>query len=130
MDTSRAPIVGAGLWREVVDLAKERCQCTGACGKKHLPRGSKARTGRCDVVDGQYAGPRKGHVHLLALPRNPLLPWHKAASLPARRLIAFCPDCADGVRRAIARAEKAMPPQDGGLFDTESYRAAASGDVT
>lgn len=107
----KEPVVGAALWREVVALAGERCQCTGACGKKH--RGPDRKPGRCEAIE-------HGRAHLLALPRNPLLPWHKAAGLPARHLIAFCPDCAAGVRRAINRGIKAQPPQADGLFDAEA----------
>jgi hypothetical protein len=122
------PVVGADLWRQVVAAAMDRCQCTGACGKRHLT--PERKPGRCEAVEGRYAGPKKGRAHLLALPRNPLLPWHRAASLPARNLIAFCPDCADGVRRALNRGVKAQAPQPDGLFDAAPYQAADGGDVT
>lgn len=124
----KPPIVAADLYSQVLTAAGDQCQCTGACGKRHLT--PERKPGRCEAIEGQYAGPRKGKAHLVALPRNPLLPWHKAASLPAKNLIAFCPVCADGVRRAINRGVKAQPPQPDGLFAAEPYRASEGGDVT
>jgi hypothetical protein len=114
----KPPIVGADLWRAVMKLAGDRCQCTGACGKKHLTPARKP--GRCEHVNGEYVK-GSGRLRLLALPRDPFLPWHEAASLPPARLIAFCRPCADGVRRAINRGVKALPPQDTGLFDAAPY---------
>lgn len=73
----------------------------------------------------------QGRIRLLAIPRDPTLPFHQAARLPARRLIAFCPECADGVRRILNRAVKAQPPQTDGLFDAEPYTVSrAVGDST
>jgi hypothetical protein len=124
------PLVGAALYNQVLTLAGRRCQCQGACGKKHAPRAAKAPW-RCEHRQGQHVT-KLGSVRLLAIPHDPSLPWHLAGQLPARRLIAFCPPCADGVRRAINRAAKAQPPQDGGLFDAEPYavRDRDRGDVT
>ncbi|MFG3048104.1 hypothetical protein ACGFZR_24630 [Streptomyces sp. NPDC048241] len=122
------PLVGAEVWQDVMTLAEDRCQCQGVCGKKHM--GPNRKPGRCERVADEYVK-GKGRVKLLAIPRDPSLPWHEAARLPARRLIAFCPDCSDGVRRALNRAAKAAPPQADGLFDAEPYTVGrASGDVT
>lgn len=122
------PLVGAEIWQDVMTLAGDRCQCQGACGKKHL--GPDRKPGRCVRVQDEYVK-GKGRIRLLALPRDPLLPFHEAARLPARRLIAFCPECSDGARRAINRAVKAAPPQEEGLFDAEPYSVGAGGgDIT
>lgn len=54
--------------------------------------------------------------------------WNKvmraAASLPASRLIALCPSCDAAVRRIFKRAEKKLPPQEDGLFDSAPYYVA------
>ncbi|WP_330236121.1 hypothetical protein [Streptomyces sp. NBC_00566] len=122
------PIIGAEVWQDVMTLAGDRCQCQGACGKRHT--GPNRKPDRCPRVADEYVK-GKGRVRLLAIPRDPSLPWHEAARLPARRLIAFCPDCSDGVRRAFNRAAKANPPQADGLFDAEPYTVGrASGDMT
>lgn len=110
---SGAPIIAGDLYSQVLALADDRCQCTGACGKKHAD--ANRTPGRCESIE-------HGRAHLLALPRNPLLPWHKAAGLAAKHLIAFCPDCAGGVRRAINRGIKAQAPQEAALFDAEIVR--------
>lgn len=121
------PIVAADLWRKVMDLAADRCQCQGACGKKHLTPARKP--GRCEHENGTYLK-EHGHLRLLAIPRDPSLPWHEAATLPAARLIAFCRPCAAGVRRILTRAEKAQPPQDDGLFAVEAFTVSRSGGDT
>lgn len=125
---TRPPLVGAEVWQDVMTLAGDRCQCQGVCGKKHLDQ--RRKPGRCVRANDEYVK-GKGRIRLVALPRDPTLPFHEAATLPARRLIAFCPDCSDGVRRALNRAAKAQPPQDEGLFGAEEYSiASGSGDVT
>ena len=127
MTTIPPPIVGADLWQQVMTAAADRCECKGACGKKHLTAARKP--GRCEHENGQYLKDH-GRLRLLAIPRDPSLPWHEAATLPARRLIAFCRPCADGVRRILNRAEKAQPPQDDGLFAIEAYAVGRAGDTT
>lgn len=119
MTSTRGPIVGTAVWQDVMTLAGDRCQCQGACGKKHT--GPDRKPGRCTRVQDEYVK-GKGRIRLLAIPRDPTLPFHEAARLPARRLIAFCPECSDGVRRAINREIKAQPPQEDGLFAAEEYR--------
>ncbi|GAA3852020.1 hypothetical protein GCM10023084_02770 [Streptomyces lacrimifluminis] len=115
---TRPPMVGAEVWQDVMTLAGDRCQCQGACGKKHA--GPDRKPGRCEREQEEYVKGR-GRIRLLAIPRDPSLPFHEAARLPARRLIAFCPECSDGVRRAIGRAAKAQAPQVDGLFAAEDY---------
>lgn len=117
--TIQPPMIGAEVWQDVMTLAADRCQCQGACGKKHL--GKNRKPGRCERVQDEYVKGR-GRIRLLAVPRDPSLPFHEAARLPARRLIAFCPECADGVRRILNRAVKAQPPQEDSLFDADDYR--------
>lgn len=125
---TKPPLVGAEVWQDVITLADDRCQCQGACGKKHT--GKDRKPGRCTHEQDEYVKGR-GRIKLQAIPRDPTLPFHLAARLPARRLIAFCPECSDGVRRAINRAVKAQPPQPDGLFDAEPYAVGkGSGDVT
>ncbi|MFJ6667458.1 hypothetical protein [Streptomyces sp. NPDC091383] len=119
---TRPPIVGAPVWEAVMTAAGDRCQCQGACGKKHTDPQTK-KPGRCTLVNGQRTS-KRGVVTLLATPRDPVNEgdFHIAAALPATRLIAFCPDCYDGVRRIIKRAVKQLPPQSDGLFAAEEYR--------
>jgi hypothetical protein len=101
--------------------AGNRCECQGACGKKHDPD-RKRRQGRCEHYNGQHIS-KKGEVVLIATPRDPINEgdFVTAASLPARRLAAMCPGCYDAVRRKITAAEKALPPQDDGLFAVEEF---------
>ena len=118
----RPPLVGAPVWEAVMAAAGDRCQCQGACGKKHDPERKKVQ-GRCDATNGKRST-RRGVITLIATPRDPVNEgdFHVAASLPAERLIAFCPDCYDGVRRVIKRAAKALPAQMDELFAVEEFR--------
>jgi hypothetical protein len=117
----RPPLVGAAIWEAVVERCGGRCECQGACGKKHDPEHKRVQ-GHCDVTNGQRTT-KRGIVALLATPRDPVneSSFHVAASLPAHRLIALCPDCYDGVRRIFKRAEKTLPPQEDGLFAVEEF---------
>jgi hypothetical protein len=120
----RPPLVGAPVWNAVMRNAENRCECQGACGKKHdLER--KRVQGRCEIRNGQRTT-RRGTVSLIATPRDPINEgsFAVAASLPASRLIAFCPDCYDGVRRTFKRAEKSLPPQEDELFPADEYRVS------
>lgn len=111
----KPPIVGADLWQRVMNAAGDRCECQGACGKKHADRRTR-KQGRCEHVNGW--------APLLAVPRDPGVPWHEAAQLPAEGLAAFCEDCHDAVRRAIKHEAKNRPPQADGLFDLSDGEAA------
>lgn len=117
----RPPIVGAPVWNAVMKAAGNRCECQGACGKKHDPERKRVQ-GRCEIRNGQRTT-KRGTVALIATPRDPVNEgdFHVAASLPAERLIAFCPDCYDGVRRIFKRAEKQLPPQEEGLFGADEF---------
>lgn len=119
---TRPPIVGAPLWNAVMKAAEHRCECMGACGKKHDPDRTRQQQ-RCLRRNGDGAFRADGGLTLIATPRDPINEgdFVTAASLPASRLIAFCPDCYDAVRRAIKRAVKQMPPQPDALFDAEPY---------
>ncbi|WP_369167850.1 hypothetical protein AB5J49_08210 [Streptomyces sp. R28] len=119
--TVRPPIVGAALWTTVMNRAGHRCECRGACGSKHDPN-RRGRQDRCPLENGKHIS-KKGEVVLIATPRDPINEgdFVTAASLPARRLAAMCPGCYDAVRRKIAKAVKAIPPQDDGLFDADEF---------
>lgn len=123
MKRTRPPLVAAALWTAVMERAGNRCECKGACGSKHTDRDKKP--GRCETANGDYVT-KIGYVVLLATPRDPINEgcFAKAAALPARRLIALCPPCQAGVKRILARAEKALPPQMEGLFGEEDVGAA------
>jgi len=119
--TVRPPIVGAALWTAVMKNAGNRCECRGACGKKHDPN-RRRQQGRCELENGKHVS-KRGEVVLLAMPRDPIGEgdFVTAASLPARRLAAMCPGCYDAVRRKIAKAVKQLPPQEDGLFDAAEF---------
>lgn len=119
--TVRPPIVGAALWSAVMKNAGHRCECKGACGAKHADRTRKP--GRCVLTNDEYVSKRKARIYLIATPRDPVNEgdFVTAAQLPARRLIALCPDCYDGVRRIFKKAEKKLPPQEDGLFDGAEF---------
>jgi hypothetical protein len=124
--TVRPPIVGAALWTTVMNNAGHRCECRGACGKKHSASGQRTQ-GRCDLENGKHIS-KRGEVVLLAMPRDPINEgdFATAASLPAHRLAAMCPDCYDAVRRKIARAIKELPPQEDELFGVEEFYVSKS----
>lgn len=117
----RPPLVGAPTWNAVMKNAGDRCECQGACGKKHDPDRKRVQ-GRCDMTNGRRVT-KRGVITLIATPRDPVndSDFHVAASLPPSRLIAFCPDCYDAVRRIIKRAEKQLPPQEEGLFGADEF---------
>jgi hypothetical protein len=119
--TVRPPIVGAALWTAVMKNADHRCECKGACGKKHDPD-RKRKQGRCEHYNGQHIS-KRGELALIAMPRDPIGEgdFATAAQLPARRLAAMCPECYDAVLAKIRKAMKALPPQDEGLFGTDEY---------
>lgn len=119
--TVRPPIVGAALWTAVMKKAGHRCECRGACGKRHSASGQRTQ-GRCDLENGKHVS-KRGEVVLIAMPRDPINEgsFAVAAQLPASRLAAMCPDCYDAVRRKIKAAEKKLLPQDEGLFDTAEF---------
>ncbi|NUS76679.1 MAG: hypothetical protein HOV70_10830 [Streptomyces sp.] len=119
--TVRPPLVGAPLWSAVMKNAEHRCECRGACGKKHDPERTRKQQ-RCPRRNGDHVS-KIGEIVLVATPRDPINEgdFVTAASLPPRRLIALCPECHDAVRRAIKRAEKQLAPAMDDLFDTTEY---------
>ncbi|MCX4232103.1 hypothetical protein [Streptomyces ortus] len=119
--TVRPPIVGAALWTAVMKNAEHRCECRGACGKKHDPDRKRVQ-GRCDLENGKRIS-KVGQVVLIATPRDPINEgdFVTAATLPAKRLAAMCRPCYDAVRRKINAAVKQLPPQEEGLFAVDEY---------
>ncbi|MFM9703650.1 hypothetical protein [Streptomyces galilaeus] len=117
----RPPLVGAPIWNTVMKNAEDRCECKGACGKKHDPERKRVQ-GRCDMTNGKRTT-KRGAITLIAMPRDPINEgsFAVAAQLPASRLAAMCPDRYDAVRRKIKAAEKKLLPQDEGLFDTAEF---------
>lgn len=83
-----------GEWHEVVTRAGDRCECRGACGRKHTNGG-----GRCTHLNSD-------HALLAAVPREPV-PTRIAAALPADDLQALCGPCHDGLSRACNAARAA-----------------------
>jgi hypothetical protein len=122
--TVRPPIVGAEKWTAVMKNAGHRCECRGACGKKHAANGQRTQ-GRCDLENGKHIS-KKGEVVLIAMPRDPVNEgcFATAASLPARRLAAMCPPCYDAVLAKIRKAVKALPPQEDDLFAVDEFRVS------
>lgn len=121
---TRPPIVGAALWTAVMKRAGDRCECRGACGKKHDPERTR-KQGRCPLTNGHHIS-KRGEIILIAMPRGPVGQgdFVTAASLPPSRLAAMCPECYDAVLAKIRRVEKTLPPQDDGLFAVDDYRVS------
>jgi hypothetical protein len=91
-----------GLWREVTGRAGGRCECQGACGRKH----KDDPAGRCTHKNTATAP-------LHAVPREPVT-TRVAASLPAEALHALCGPCHDTIARqhAAQRADKLRAQAD------------------
>ncbi|MEU7066944.1 hypothetical protein [Streptomyces sp. NPDC046161] len=123
--TVRPPLVGAALWTAVMKTAEDRCECRGACGKKHDPDRTRQQQ-RCPVRNGDHLS-RVGLVVLIATPRDPINEgdFATAAQLPAKRLAAMCRPCHDAVLRKIRAAVKKLPVGDE-LFDSSAYYVAPS----
>ena len=81
-----------GLWREVIDRAGGRCECRGACGRKH----KSDPAGRCAREHAENAP-------LHAVPRQPAT-TRVAVSLPAEAMHALCGPCHDSTARKHAAA--------------------------
>lgn len=80
------PIIPTPIWVHVVTVAGRRCECAGACGRKHKDGG------RCASEFGQ-ARP------LFAAPRDPAVPAESAWRAPVEALAAWCGPCLDAARR-------------------------------
>lgn len=121
--TVRPPLVGAALWAAVMKAAENRCECRGACGKKHDPDRTRKQQ-RCDVRNGDHVS-KVGLIVLIAMPRDPINEgdFATAAQLPAKRLAAMCRPCHDAVLRKIRSAAKKLAASDD-LFDIEEFRVA------
>jgi hypothetical protein len=81
------PVVSTPTWVHVVTVAGRRCECGGACGRRH-----KDSAGRCASEHGQ-ARP------LYAAPRDPAVPAESAWRAPVEALAAWCGPCLDAARR-------------------------------
>jgi hypothetical protein len=99
------PIVGADLFRTVMDAAGGRCWCTGQCGQSH-----RRTEGRCNHHHDT------GRVRLIAAPADPATPELAAAALPAAALRAWCPRCLTACRRTAHRTQAPTTDQCS-LFD-------------
>ncbi|MFF5703462.1 hypothetical protein ACFY7H_13275 [Streptomyces sp. NPDC012794] len=121
--TVRPPLVGAALWSAVMKAAGDRCECQGACGKKHDPDRTRQQQ-RCQVSNGDHVS-KVGLIALIAVPRDPINEgdFATAARLPAKRLAAMCRPCHDAVLRKIRSATKKLPAGDD-LFNVDEYRVA------
>jgi hypothetical protein len=110
--TTRPPLVGADLWSAVITAADGRCQCQGACGRRHTPVGVRTPgvQYRCEATRD-----------LIAAPPDPATRWHEAAATPAGGLIAWCPRCHTAAVAAVRSAARNAPAQGEGLFDTTPY---------
>lgn len=85
----------AGQWRAVIDRAGGRCECRGACGRKH----KDDPAGRCTREHADTAP-------LHAVPREHVT-TRLAAALSAEAMHALCGPCHDATarKRAAQRAE-------------------------
>lgn len=110
MSMTRPPIAAADIWLPVMEAAEHRCQCTGSCGKRHLTK--ERQSGRCEEIHGDRASRR-----LIAAPAEVTSVYPP----PGEPLLAWCRPCYDGTRRIANRAAKQSPPQDEGLFGTDSF---------
>ncbi|MEV5976136.1 hypothetical protein [Streptomyces sp. NPDC052114] len=106
------PIVGAGLFRTVMNAAGSRCQCEGQCGQPH----TKSQ-GRCPHEHDHYTSKHGRLVRLMAAPADPLTSTVAAASLPASELRAWCPDCHTAARRLAQKQQPTTAAGQCGLFD-------------
>ncbi|MEW2076777.1 hypothetical protein AB0941_24580 [Streptomyces sp. NPDC013433] len=106
------PIVGAALFRTVMQAAGHRCQCEGACGQPHTKGG-----GRCQHEHEHYTSKHGRRVRLMAAPVDPLARDVAAAGLPASELRAWCPDCHTAAARLAKKQLPAAPAEQAGLFD-------------
>lgn len=94
----RGPIIGTGIYLEVIGRCLNTCCCTGSCGRTH-----KRSQGKC-MRQGNEARP------LIAVPRAYLLGRElgdvEAMRLDAGHLIGLCGDCRDGVMTSLRRAAR------------------------
>ncbi|MFF8191889.1 hypothetical protein ACF05L_13795 [Streptomyces bobili] len=106
------PIVGAALFRTVMQAADHRCQCEGECGQPHRKGG-----GRCQHEHEHYTSKHGRLVRLMAAPVDPLTTDVAAAALPPSALRAWCPDCHTAAARLAKKQQTAAPAEQVGLFD-------------
>jgi len=101
------PIVGAALFRTVMNTAAWRCQCTGQCGHSH-----HRTEGRCLRQHDTH------RVRLIAAPADPATTEREAVTLPAGSLRAWCPTCLTAAQRTARNAQVSWQTTGQcGLFD-------------
>ena len=108
--TARPPIAASDSWRQVIDAAGGRCECTGACRRSHAKSG-----GRC---------PHELPAHRLYA-ADPTVPAEQAWRTPRTQLTAWCAACLDAARRGNTgrttstgeRPHDDQVPGPGGLLD-------------
>lgn len=86
--TSTEPIGNPPIWDAAMNRSGGRCECTGACGRRH----SKSEF-RCDRTHD------RGRVRLLVAPADLSLTPQQAARLTLPDLLHWCPDCHQAARR-------------------------------
>lgn len=89
------PIVGAALYRKVMERADWQCECRGKCGKSH---------GHDIVHKGRWPGRCRNHwsrqARLAAIAAVDGNTYVSAAKLKDDGLMAACPDCHKGIDKA------------------------------
>lgn len=100
--TTVTPLAAVDTWRPVMEAAGWRCQCTGGCGKTH----AKEPEHRCKAT-------HKPDCLLVASAATPTDNPHADTRGP---LVAYCPDCYAGHKRAFNRAQKLVEAPKEPLF--------------
>lgn len=113
------PIAAADIWLPVMEAAGHQCQCTGACGKRHLDANRKPS--RCPHENRMHIS-GVGEIRLIAAPEDVTTAYPP----PGAELLAWCPPCFDGRRRLAKRAVRAAPPQPEGLFDADEFHVSTA----
>lgn len=93
--TRRPPLGASAIWKAVMEVAGDQCQCTGGlCGSQHSKTGL-----RCIRTTA--------HGRLIVAPADLTLSPVAAAAVPAEQLRAWCPDChAKAQKRQLANQQE------------------------
>lgn len=103
-------MVGAEIWRPVMERAGYRCECRGECGKRHTLENS---TGVMNVRCGVFHSDQ--HRLVAAIATLDGGKWGNPYSARNVRLglYAICPDCYDRTNKLIKSQEPQLPEQEG-----------------